>query len=253
MSPRRRDTSLTSPPPMTAAADRNDSSRKRPWMSGLRAEPFLHRRQAGIEQARHDADGEEREGRRDEDAALPWVVDDLMDEDRQAQAAHGADGSERRWPSSVPGIGRFRTSGLSAPRCRTLAACPRTSSSFAVPANTTSRTSRSRCRGTGSSSSPASPAAASPASPSTRSTRRASAATSSRCRRTRASSWGRWRSRTSMPSRASRRPSRSTRRAPAATPARRWARSPRSTTTCACSSRASGTRTAPSAGARSRA
>ena len=49
------------------------------------------------------------------------------------------------------------------------------------------------------------------------------------------------------------RPSPSTRRAPAATRARRSARSPRSTTTCACSSPASAIRTAPSAVARSRA
>ena len=56
--------------------------------------------------------------------------------------------------------------------------CRRTGSSFAVPANTTSRTSRSPSRATGSSSSPACPGAASRASPSTRSTPRASAATS---------------------------------------------------------------------------
>ena len=86
---------------------------------------------------------------------------------------------------------------------------------------------------------------------STRSTPRASAATSSRCRPTRASSSGRWTSRTWTRSRASRRRSRSTRRRPRATRARRSARSPRSTTTCACCGRAWASRTARSAGARS--
>ena len=59
-----------------------------------------------------------------------------------------------------------------------LATCPRISSSCAVRANTTSRTSTSRSRATGSSSSPVCRGAASRASPSTRSTPRASAATS---------------------------------------------------------------------------
>ena len=68
---------------------------------------------------------------------------------------------------------------------------------------------------------------------------------------TRASSSGRWTSRTSTRSRGSRRRSRSTRRRPRATRARRSARSPRSTTTCACSGRGSATRTATTAARRS--
>ena len=88
--------------------------------------------------------------------------------------------------------------------------------------------------------------------PSTPCTPRASAATSSRCRRTRGSSSGRWTSPTSTPSRGSRRPSPSTRRRPRATRARRWAPSPRSTTTCGCCTPASATRTARSAAGRSR-
>ncbi len=123
-----------------------------------------------------------------------------------------------------------------------------TSSSSAEPASTTSRTSRSTSPVTPSSSSPACPGRASRPWPSTPSSPRASGATSSRSRPTRASSWARWTSRTSTSSRASRPRSRSTRSPPRATRARRWARSPRSTTTCACSTRARVTRTAPSAG-----
>jgi excinuclease ABC subunit A len=52
------------------------------------------------------------------------------------------------------------------------------------------------------------------------------------------------------PSRASARPSRSARRTASAIPAPRSARRPRSTTTCGCSTRASGGRSAGSAGAR---
>ena len=93
--------------------------------------------------------------------------------------------------------------------------------------------------------------AASPPWPSTPSTPRASAAMSSRCPPTRGSSWARWRSRTSTRSTGCRRPSASTRRAPRRTRARRSAPSPRSTTTCACSSRAPAACTARSAVARS--
>ena len=100
-------------------------------------------------------------------------------------------------------------------------------------------------------SSPACRAAASRAWRSTRSTPRGSAATSRACRPTRASSWARWTSRTSTTSTACRRRSRSTRRPPAATRARRWRPSPRSTTTCACCSPASASRTARSAAGRS--
>ncbi len=64
-----------------------------------------------------------------------------------------------------------------------------------------------------------------------------------------ASSWARWRSPTSTSSRAFSPPSPSTRSPPRATPAPRWAPSPRSTTTCGCSMRAWGIRTAPTAGA----
>ena len=88
--------------------------------------------------------------------------------------------------------------------------------------------------------SPGSRARASPRSPSTRSTPRASGATSSRSPPTRGSSCGRWRSPTSTRSRGSRRRSPSSRRRPRATRARPSARSPRSTTTCACSSPAIG-------------
>ena len=104
---------------------------------------------------------------------------------------------------------------------------------------------------TSSSCSRACPAPGSPRSPSTRSTPRASVGTWSRCRRTPGSSWGRWRSPTSTSSRGSRRPSRSTRSPPAGTRAPRSAPSRRSTTTCACSSRAWVIRTAPTAVARS--
>ena len=96
-------------------------------------------------------------------------------------------------------------------------------------------------------SSPACRGAGSRASRSTRSTPRGSGATSRACRPTRASSSARWTSRTSTTSRACRRRSRSTRRPRAATRARRWRPSPRSTTTCACSSRGSASRTARSA------
>ena len=118
-----------------------------------------------------------------------------------------------------------------------------------APASTTCETSRSSCRATSSSSSPGCPARASRRSRSTRSTPRASAATSSRCRPTPASSSARWTSPTSTSSRACRRPSRSTRSRRRATPAPRSARSPRSTTTCACSTPASACRTAPNDGA----
>ena len=89
--------------------------------------------------------------------------------------------------------------------------------------------------------------------PSTRSTPRASAATSSRSSSTPASSSARWTSPTSTSSRACRRPSRSTRSRRRATPARPSAPSPRSTTTCACSTPASACRTAPNDGTRLRA
>ena len=101
--------------------------------------------------------------------------------------------------------------------------------------STTCATSRSTCPGTSSSSSPGCRGRASRRWPSTPSTPRANAATWSRCRPTPGSSWARWTSPTSTSSRGCRRPSPSTRSRPAATPARRWERSPRSTTTCGCS------------------
>ena len=62
------------------------------------------------------------------------------------------------------------------------------------------------------------------------------------------SSWDRWRSRTSTSSRGCRRPSPSTRSPPHATRVPRWAPSRRSTTTSESCTRASGTRTARTAG-----
>ena len=112
-------------------------------------------------------------------------------------------------------------------------------SSCAGPARTTSRTSTSPCPPASWSSSPASAGRGSRRSPSTRSTPRGSAATSSRCRPTRGSSSSGWRSPTSTGSKASARRSPSGRRTASATRARRSARPPRSTTTCACCSRAS--------------
>ena len=85
--------------------------------------------------------------------------------------------------------------------------------------------------------------------PSTRSSPRASAATSSRCRPTPASSSARWTSPTSTSSRACRRRSRSTRSPPRGTRARPSAPSPRSTTTCGCSTPASGVPHCPICGA----
>ena len=64
--------------------------------------------------------------------------------------------------------------------------------------------------------------------------------------------WGSWRSRTWTRSRASRRPSPSTRRLVRTIPGRRWARSPRSTTTCGCCMPGWASPTAPSAGGPSR-
>ena len=125
---------------------------------------------------------------------------------------------------------------------------PATASSSAAPASTISRTSTSRSPATSSSSSPGCPARASRRWRSTPSTPRGSGATSSRCRPTPGSSSSRWRSPRSTPSRACRRPSRSSRRPPRRTRARPSAPSPRSTTTCACCSRASASRTVPSCG-----
>ena len=68
------------------------------------------------------------------------------------------------------------------------------------------------------------------------------------CRRTRGSSSGRWTSPTSTSSKACRRRSRSTRSRRRATRVPPSAPSPRSTTTCGCSTRASVCRTAPTAG-----
>ncbi len=82
-------------------------------------------------------------------------------------------------------------------------------------------------------------------------TPKGSAATSSRSRRTRGSFWDRWRSPTSITSRGFRRRFRSIRSRPRAIRARRSVPSPRSTTTCACSSRASARRIATTAVARS--
>ena len=67
-------------------------------------------------------------------------------------------------------------------------------------------------------------------------------------RRTRGSSSGRWRSRSTTPSAGCRRPSPSSRRRRATTRARRWARSPRSTTTCACSTPRIGVQHCPNCG-----
>ena len=120
----------------------------------------------------------------------------------------------------------------------------------AVPASTTSRTSPWISPATGWWSSPGSPDRASPRWPSTPSTPRASAATWSRCRPTPASSSARWTSPTWTSSRGCRRPSRSTRSRRRGTPAPRSAPSPRSTTTCACSTPGSACPTARRAGGR---
>ena len=93
------------------------------------------------------------------------------------------------------------------------------------------------------------PARASPRSPSTPSTPRGSGGTSSRCRRTRGSSSSAWRSPTSTRSTGSRPPSRSSRRTRPRRRARPSAPRPRSTTTCACSGRASAARSVRSAAA----
>ena len=84
--------------------------------------------------------------------------------------------------------------------------------------------------------------------PSIRSLRKGSGATSSRFRLTRASSWARWINRTWITSRGCRRRYPSTRKPLRTTRVRRLARSPKSTTTCACYSRGWASRTARSAG-----
>ena len=153
---------------------------------------------------------------------------------------------------SVNGARNRLQLGIGRPAGRpAVAPCRTTGLPSGAPGSTTSRTSTSISPGTSWWSSPACPAPGSRRWPSTRSTPRASGATWSRCRPTRGSSSSRWRSRTWTSSRACRRPSRSSRRPPAPTRAPRSAPSPRSTTTCGCSSPTSACRTARTAAARS--
>ena len=124
----------------------------------------------------------------------------------------------------------------------------RARSGSSARASTTCATWTSRSRATGSSRSPASPAPASRRSRSTCSSPRASAASSTACRPTCASSSGRSPGPRWTGSRACRRPLPSSRSSRAARPSRPSARRRRSTTTCACSGRASEPSTARSAG-----
>ncbi|CAB4955544.1 unannotated protein [freshwater metagenome] len=114
------------------------------------------------------------------------------------------------------------------------------SSSFVVRESTTCATSRSIFLVIDLSSSRAFRVQGSHLLRSTPSTPKVSVDTLSRYRPTPVSSSGRWTSRTSTSSKGFHRQFRSIRSQPHATPARRWARSPRFTTTSVCSTRASG-------------